>query len=101
MILQPMQYWECPNCDYTDVTQEAQPHTRFHACAGMRGFSAPMVPAGARAKVESHEREDYIANEQVQLDGEGRPIMSITTTRDDGQDCVVYAPAASGRGKVS
>jgi hypothetical protein len=24
--------WECPNCDHTDVTQEAAPHTRFHNC---------------------------------------------------------------------
>lgn len=90
----PAHRWECPNCDLTQVTHEAQPHTRFHSCAGLRnGLTAPMLPAGTRAKVEAHEREDYIGDELVQLH-EGRPVMSVVTTRDDGQDCVVFAPTA-------
>lgn len=87
--------WACPNCDLTEVTREAQPHTRFHACRGLRGLTAPMVPAGTRAKVEARERDDYVGCELVQTDGEGRPVMSVVTTRDDGQDCAVLAPCAS------
>lgn len=88
--------WECPNCDSTDVTHETQPHTRFHACRGLRGLTAPMVPAGTKCKVQALDREDYVNGDMVQTDGEGRPVMSVVTTRDDGQDCAVYAPCATG-----
>lgn len=57
-----------------------------------------MVPAGTRCKVEAVERGDYIGKDEPQYDGEGRPIMSVVTTRDDGQDCAVLAPAAWARG---
>jgi hypothetical protein len=53
-----------------------------------------MVTDGIKCKVEAHEREDYINGELVQTDKMGRPIMNVVTTRDDGQDCTVYAPAA-------
>jgi hypothetical protein len=56
-----------------------------------------MVPAGTRCKVEAVEREDYINGDLVQVDGRGRPVMSVITTRDDGQDCTVYAPTALAR----
>jgi hypothetical protein len=61
------------------------------------GLTTPFVPAGTRCKVESRDREDYVGREQVQTDGEGRPVMAVVTTRDDGQDCTVYAPAATAR----
>jgi len=56
-----------------------------------------MVPAGTKAKVEANEREDYIGDEQVQLH-QGRPVMNLVVTRDDGQDCVIFAPTAVGDG---
>ena len=86
--------WECPNCDFTDVTFEALPHSRFHNCRGLLGMSVGMVPAGTRCKVELNEREDYIGREMVQYGGDGRPYRNAVTTRDDGQDCAVYAPTA-------
>lgn len=89
------QRWECPNCTHTDVTFEASPHTRYHACRGLTGITAPMVPAGTRCKVEAVERGDYVGGQIVQTNAEGRPIMSIVTTRDDGQDCAVLAPLAT------
>jgi len=92
--LTPEHRWECPNCVSTHVTNEARPHTPFHNCRGMKGLSTPFVPAGIKCKIESNEREDYINNEIVQTDGEGAPIMSVVTTREDGQDCAVYAPTA-------
>ena len=96
LLAPPEQHWECGQCNHTAVTREAQPHTRFHACRGLRGLTAPMVSAGTRHKVEIKEREDYVGSEMVQTDGEGRPVMSVVVTRDDGQDCAVYAPCALG-----
>lgn len=93
----PVQRWECPNCDLTQVTREQRPHTRFHACRGLRGLTAPMVPAGTRCKVEAVERQDYLGRELAQTCGEGRPVMAVVTTRDDGQDCAVLAPTATAR----
>ena len=57
--------WECPNCNYTDVTHQALPHTRMHRCRGLQGFVAPMVEAGTHCKIEVHVREDYVGKELV------------------------------------
>lgn len=91
----PERRWECPACDTKDRTFETQPHTRFHTCPGLRGLTAPMVPAGTRCKAETVERQDYIGSDLVQIDADGRPVMSVVVTRDDGTDCVVYAPCAT------
>lgn len=87
-LLTPIREWVCPNCATTDVTHEARPHTRFHACPGLHGLTAPLLPKGTRAKVEAVERQDYIGTERA------GPIMSVVTTRDDGTDAVVFAPTA-------
>jgi len=100
-ILNAERRWECPNCTLQDVTYEAQPHSRMHACRGLKGLTAPMVPAGTRCKIEAKEREDYIGDEVVTHDGEGRPIMRVETTRDDGNDVAVFAPLAKSGGGVS
>lgn len=93
-----IRHWTCPNCGLAATTNEARPHTKFHTCPKLRGLTAPMVPAGTKAKVTAHEREDYVGQELVQTDEAGRPVMSITTERDDGLDAVVFAPTASARG---
>jgi hypothetical protein len=93
-VLAPERRWTCPNCTHTDVTHEANPHSRFHSCRGLKGLTAPMVPAGTRCKVEAVERGDWIGKEDVTVDGDGRPVMSIVTTRDHGQDTAVFAPCA-------
>jgi len=87
--------WSCPNCPATDVTFEPRPHTRFHRCAGLLGLDVPFVVDGTACKIEAVERADYVGSDIVQLAGDGRPYMSVITTRDDGQDCTVYAPCAS------
>lgn len=86
----PLQ-WECPNCDtrYVGATKR----TPFHACRGMYDLTAPLVPQGTRCKVEAKVREDYVGREDVTY-ANGLPIMSVITTRDDGQDCAAYAPCA-------
>lgn len=97
-ILNSERRWVCPNCSLRDVTFEAQPHTRMHPCSGLKGLTAPMVPEGMDCKVEAVEREDYVGREDVTYDGEGRPIMSVVTTREDGSnDVAVMAPCAYTR----
>ena len=95
VLLAPEHRWECPNCPQVHVTHEQQPHTPFHVCRGLKGLTAPFIAAGTKAKVEAVEREDYVGSEQVQTDGDGRPVMSVVTTRDEGQDCAVLAPTAT------
>lgn len=99
-ILQPpIHNWYCPNCTLTQQTKEFRPHTRFHACVGLRGLTAPMLAVGTKAKVEARDREDYVGKDDVQTDENGRPVMSVVTTRDEGQDTIVFAPTAHiGRG---
>jgi hypothetical protein len=53
-----------------------------------------MVLAGTRCKVTAVEREDYVGSEDVRYDGEGRAVMAVRTTRDDGEDLAVFAPTA-------
>jgi hypothetical protein len=59
-----------------------------------------MLPFGTKGKVEVHEREDYIGKGGVRLDENGRPVMNIVTTRDEGQDCMVFAPTATFHGSA-
>lgn len=90
--------WHCPECRKAETTNDDGTGTRYHACPKLRGLSVPMVLAGVNAKIVLREREDYIGTEKVQLDPERhRPVMSIITVRDDGQDVVVLAPTATAR----
>jgi len=100
ILLSTIRHWECPNCHATDTTKEPKPHTRFHSCPKMGGLTAPMIPAGTTAKITSHEREDYVGKDIVRLNDDGRPVMSITTEREEGQDVVVFAPTATATGEV-
>ncbi len=93
--------WHCPECKKTDVTNDDGRGTRYHVCPKMRGLSVPFVLEGVSAKLVLREREDYVGKEQVQLDPErGRPVMSLSTERDNGNDLIVYAPAAQMGGKA-
>lgn len=92
LLRPPEQRWECPSCGQVSVTREVG--TRMHACPGMKGLTVPMVPAGTKATHRVNDRQDYVGRDEVQTDGEGRVVMSVTTVRDDGEDCTVYAPTA-------
>lgn len=101
-LLVPERRWECPNCNFKQVTRIPEEHTRFHACSGLKGLTAPMVPAGTDCVVRAVEREDYVYNENVTYDGEGRPIMRVETIHADGHnDVAVMAPCAGVKGEVS
>lgn len=95
MILQPEQRWECPSCDFTDVTHIPGYVSHLHPCRGQRLLMVPMVPAGTRAVHVVRDREDYVGGELVQADAEGRVVMAVNTIRDDGMDATVYAPTAT------
>ena len=98
-VLRPFQRWYCPKCRREAVTHGRPPDgngfSQFHNCHKLGGLWCPMLPEGVKGKLEAHEREDYIGKEVVRLDDNGRPIMNITTTRENGQDCTVYAPTAT------
>lgn len=96
VILNAEQRWLCPNCTQCALTRGPGPETPWHACKGLKGLSAPLIPDGSGARVFTREREDYIGTDVVQLDGEKRPVMSIITERPDGSnDTAVMAPVAS------
>jgi len=92
----PNHFWYCPKCHQEDVTHEVRPHARMHACPRTFGLSVTFVAVGTKAKIETKEREDYIGNDVlVRLAPEtGRPVEQIVTTRDQGQDTIVFAPTA-------
>jgi len=103
--LNAYQDWYCPACRKTDRTPaqnyvHGERASRFHTCPKLRSLSAPMLPKGTKAKMEVHEREDYIGKGLPQLDGNGRPLMNLETTRDDGTDLMVFAPAATLHGSA-
>lgn len=94
----PIINWWCPNCASRSQTQQSAPHVRYHTCPGNRMMSVPMLREGEVAKVTLHDREDYVGDEEVQRDENGRPVMSVTVERADGSnDTAVYAPTATAR----
>lgn len=97
ILTSPVTRWACPSCSMTDVTREAAPHTRMHSCPGMGMLTVPMLRAGARGQHTMNDREDYVGSEQVRRTDAGRVVMSVTTEREDGSDCTVYAPTATAR----
>jgi hypothetical protein len=100
VILHGFTDWVCPSCKKTDRTPMQARAVRFHPCPKMYGLTTPMVRAGTAAKLVLNEREDYVGREMVRADDRGRPVMSINTVRDDGQDAVVFAPTATAFGEM-
>lgn len=90
ILIPPEQHWVCPRCTKTACTRGQA--NRYHPCPGVHGVVSPMVLEGTRCKLTAVEREDYIGGEDVQCDDDGRPITAVLITRDDGEDCTVYAP---------
>lgn len=95
-ILQPpFKYWHCHNCQ--EAARTVDDKIPYHYCGKLAlGLQIPLVPKGVASKIEVVERQDYIGGEVVQFDENGRPVMSVVTTRDEGQDCAVYPATAQG-----
>jgi hypothetical protein len=98
VLLGAERLWNCPNCTLRARTTSPNAPMPFHACRGLAGLNAPLVPAGTRCKVEAVQREDYVGGDLVTTDGDGRPVMAVETTRDDGNDVAVFAPCATAGG---
>lgn len=87
------QEWYCPNCPSNALTYDTK--IPMHPCRGTAGLMIPLVHTSQKSEVVVNAREDYIGKEDVQFDGLGRPTMSVTTKRDKGEDCTIFAPTAS------
>lgn len=96
-ILGVTQVWQCPGGRCTTRARTTKPGAPAppHQCRGLAGLTVPMVPEGTKAEARPIERQDYIGDDLVQTDGNGRPVMAVETVRNDGQDLAVYAPVAT------
>lgn len=95
-LIEALTDWECPNCPAAERAPALPPNaSRFHACPGVHGLTAPLVRAGTDCKVTAVAREDYLRGECQRLGDDGRPYMAVETTHADGHtDRAVFAPAA-------
>lgn len=89
------QIWECPKCPARAQTVDDK--IPMHPCPAGPGVLVPLLRAGEKAKIAVLPPEDYVGGELVQTDASGKPVMAVVTTRDEGQDCTVFAPVAQGK----
>lgn len=99
-IVRRLVRWYCPNCLLEDARYMPPAPLGggtllFHTCPAMKGLTAPLYQVGVKVKVTRRDREDYVGKELVQKDADGRPVMSIVSEREDGTDCIVFAPTAT------
>lgn len=86
--------WHCPNCDAAARTVTDK--IPWHQCKGLNGLTSPLILDGVKARIVAVDRDDYVGQEDVRLDGAGRPVMALNVERWDGSnDRVVYAPTAT------
>lgn len=97
----PEKHWSCPNCDQQCVSRGVGIHqTPMHTCPGLKMLSAPLVEDGVECKVEAKVREDYVGREDVTYDEDGKPIMAVETTREEGNDVAVFAPCVNAKMEI-
>lgn len=87
-----LQEWYCPKC--TEAARTVDDAIPVHKCAYGNGLISPLVRSGTKANIIVVEREDYVGRERVQTDVNGRPVMAVSTTRDEGEDRIVFPPSA-------
>ena len=93
MRFEPVYDWVCPSCSFE--LRLTSPKTPSHACPALAGLEVFLAQKGIGARHRVVEREDYVGTEEVQTDGEGRPVMAVYVDRPDGSnDCTMYAPTA-------
>ena len=94
VLTPPTKFWACPSCDVVSHTQEAKPHTRMHACPGLKGLTAPMVEVSRPddkpdARHTARDREDYAGSPYVPR------VMGVRTEHGDGRvDATAFAETA-------
>jgi hypothetical protein len=98
-LLDAWQDWECPNCHLTDRTRPLPPHaSRFHACPGLHGLTAPLVRAGTDCKVVANERGDHLNGETQRTGDDGKPYMAVETVHADGHNDLAVFPGVAVMG---
>jgi hypothetical protein len=97
IVIDAQRRWQCNTCGRLHVTQASTEgvQTPLHQCAALAGTWVPFVPAGSGAVIRVEERQDYIGKDTVFHDTNGRPIMSVYTMREDGEDCHILAPTTN------
>ena len=108
-LLNAQRNWACPSCSLQHITVEARPHTPMHPCSAMNGLLAPFVEVTSRSneldtskvRLVRVDREDYVGDEVIRTDGEGRPAMAVRTERADGSyDTHAFAATATATGDI-
>lgn len=85
--------WQCPSCG-RETRVDGKYGAVVHRCPKLGGLTTPYVRKGVVAEHRVVLREDHVGDELVQTDDQNRPVQAIVTTRDNGQDVRVFAPAA-------
>ena len=88
-----LQEWYCPKC--TEAARTVDDAIPVHKCQYGNGLISPLVRSGTKAKIIVVEREDYVGRERVQADANGRPVMAVSTVRDEGEDRIVFPATAT------
>lgn len=91
----PPKNWYCPACDKQHVTKISDPHSPLHQCPKFRGAWIPFVEAGMDAGFRVNYRQDYLGKDTAITDGDGNVVQSVTTQRENGEDCTIFAPSAN------
>lgn len=86
--------WQCNSCGRLHVTQASNEgvQTPMHQCAALAGTWVPFVPGNTDGVLRLEVRQDYVGKDTPFVDANGRPIMSVYTMREDGEDCHILAP---------
>lgn len=87
------QTWACQDCP-TRIRARVGTQTPLHPCPAHNGVRLPMLAEGERGDLRLKVRDDYVGNEDVSYDEQGRPICAAEIVREDGNDVWAYAPAA-------
>lgn len=94
-----IQIWSCPRC--TESARTVDSKLPMHRCVGMAGLLVPLTREGEKTNQVAVDREDYVDNELVACDANGRVVMAVRTEHKDGSvDTNVYAPTARLEGGV-
>lgn len=91
----PPKHWHCPSCGREHTTLITDPHSPLHQCPKFKGAWIPFVERGIAAGFKVNYREDYLGKDTPTVDGDGNVVQSVTTQREDGEDCTIFATSAN------
>lgn len=93
--------FECSSCGKRVKTNDTYVAPRLHPCPALNGLLADLTLCNTRGDLDvkvKHvpiAREDYVGDELVRRDDNGRPWMAMDTLRADGSnDRLAFAPTA-------